>query len=185
MRTSWPTHPCSPRFRAHQRCVLGLVPKTSGLQKSAASGTVNVACRQLAGAPLSAPFGPVAGGSQCTQAVAVWKLRPRVHAPQPDRICLASCLLQAAEQARTLWASMWADGVSPNGMAVAAFLEILLTEGEIDQALQVCDAWCALHAQLGSSKWRQQLAARGGSWDTCDALATSGHHLAHASFVCS
>lgn len=32
---------------------------------------------------------------------------------------------------------MAADGVQPNGMAVAAFLEILLLEGEIDEALEV------------------------------------------------
>jgi len=44
---------------------------------------------------------------------------------------------QAAATAHQLWSSMLADGVPPNGMAVAAFLEILLTEGEIDQALQV------------------------------------------------
>lgn len=33
---------------------------------------------------------------------------------------------------------MQADGVQPNGMAVAAFLEILLLEGEVDEALQAC-----------------------------------------------
>lgn len=46
-------------------------------------------------------------------------------------------LVQAARTAREVWARMRADGVQPNGMAVAAFLEILLLEGEIDEALQV------------------------------------------------
>lgn len=154
-------------------------PKHSGLQKSAASGAMDVACAQLAAAALSAHLGPVAGGSQCSQALVVCQLQTAgachlAGAPQPCHICLASCLLQAAEQARRLWASMRADGVAPNGMAVSAFLEVLLTEGEIDQALQVCGDKCALHAQLGSSKWRQQLAARVGSWYTCDTLATYG-----------
>lgn len=46
--------------------------------------------------------------------------------------------LQASATARELWRSMQADGVQPNGMAVAAFLEILLLEGEVDEALQAC-----------------------------------------------
>ena len=44
---------------------------------------------------------------------------------------------QAAATARRLWGDMQADGVQPNGMAIAAFLEILLLEGEVDEALQV------------------------------------------------
>ena len=39
--------------------------------------------------------------------------------------------------ARDVWQGMRQDGISPNGMAVAAFLEILLMEGEVDEALQV------------------------------------------------
>lgn len=53
---------------------------------------------------------------------------------------------QAAPAARELWHGMQADGVQPNGMAVAAFVEILLLEGEIDEALQVpllCCMTCA------------------------------------------
>lgn len=56
--------------------------------------------------------------------------------------------MQAAPAARELWRGMQADGVRPNGMAVAAFVEILLLEGEIDEALQVpssilhCSAQC-------------------------------------------
>jgi hypothetical protein len=39
---------------------------------------------------------------------------------------------------------MQRDGVAPNGMAMAAFLEILLAEGEVDEALQVF--WGAMAA---------------------------------------
>lgn len=45
--------------------------------------------------------------------------------------------MQAAASARKLWRSMAEDGVQANGMAVAAYLELLLAEGEIDEALQV------------------------------------------------
>lgn len=67
------------------------------------------------------------------------------QARRPAPLTLAPLLLnalhlclQAAATARELWSSMQGDGVQPNGMAVAAFLEILLLEGEVDEALQVC-----------------------------------------------
>ncbi|PRW55912.1 hypothetical protein C2E21_5247 [Chlorella sorokiniana] len=62
---------------------------------------------------------------------------------RPDVVAYTSLLSalqgtpQAVVDARELWASMRADGVAPSGMAVAAYLDILLTEGEIDQALQL------------------------------------------------
>ncbi|KAL4457439.1 hypothetical protein ABPG75_012304 [Micractinium tetrahymenae] len=78
---------------------------------------------------------------------------------QPDVVAYTSLLTalqgtpKAAEPARELWRSMQAGGVQPNGMAVAAFLEILLLEGEIDEALQTLAA--AQPGNPGSSGERQ------------------------------
>ena len=73
---------------------------------------------------------------------AFWRRERRCHSaarlPMWQRPHLAPHLIpQAAATARELWRGMAADGVQPNGMAVAAFLEILLLEGEIDEALEV------------------------------------------------
>ncbi|KAL4857841.1 Pentatricopeptide repeat-containing protein [Chlorella vulgaris] len=66
----------------------------------------------------------------------------RARRVQPDVVAYTSMLTalqgtpQAAASARKLWRSMAEEGVQANGMAVAAYLELLLAEGEIDEALQ-------------------------------------------------
>ena len=75
--------------------------------------------------------------------------------------------MQAAATARGLWRSMQADGVQPNGMAIAAYLEILLLEGEIDEALQV-----------GGLKWlslERTLLAAAAAW-CCISLSSPEPH---------
>ena len=59
----------------------------------------------------------------------------------PDVVAYTSLLSalhgspQASSEARRLWASMQAAGVAPNGRTVAAYLDLLLSVGETDEAL--------------------------------------------------
>ena len=84
------------------------------------------------GAGLAGADGPHPGAacSACIITSGPYPAPPHLPLPVPHSA-------QAAPLARDVWHSMQRDGVQPNGMAIAAFLEILLLEGEIDEALQV------------------------------------------------